>query len=197
MSGKRWFAKIVFVTAVIGALAVPAVMAQIGPPPDMPDIGERAGDNPRPMTPDRLGEIIRRIDDGAERQGGAWSLEVKTVPVTVVTDAANDRMRIIIPVTRSRDLSPEQMIRIMQANFDSALDARYAISQNLLWSTYIHPLGALDDEEFLAALGQTVNLAATFGTTFSSGLLIYGGGDSQGILERELIDDLIRRGKAT
>lgn len=194
MREKCWYAKIIFMGAVIGALAAPAAAAQVAPPPDT---NEHSEDNRRPMTADRLGEIIRRIDDDAEREGGVWRLEVKTLPVTVVTDAANDRMRILIPVARAGDLNPKQMIRIMQANFDTALDARYAIGQDLLWSTYIHPLGALNDEEFLSALGQTVNLAVTFGTTFTSGALIYGGGDSQGILERQLIDDLIRRGKAT
>jgi hypothetical protein len=54
----------------------------------------------------------------------------------------------------------------------------------------------LDDEALLKGLGQVVNLANTFGSTYSSGLLDFGGGDSRGIQEKELIDHLIEKGLA-
>ena len=162
-----------------------------------PGAEERTAAPGEPMTVARLEEIIRRVDNDAEREAGVWSFTVKGHPITVISDEANDRMRIVTPVARAEALGTEMILRIMQANFDSALDARYAIAHDLLWSTFIHPLEALGVEEFLSGLGQTVNLATTFGSTFSSGLLVFGGGDSQGILERELIDELIRRGKAT
>jgi hypothetical protein len=50
----------------------------------------------------------------------------------------------------------------------------------MLWSAFIHPLSDLSDHQFIDGLAQTVNLAATFGTTYSSGALVFGGGDSQG-----------------
>ncbi len=84
----------------------------------------------------------------------------------------------------------------MQANFDSALDARYAIAKQTLWSVYLHPLSSLRDDEFLTGLGETVNLVSTFGTTYSSGLLNFGGGDSQAIKERQLIQELLDKGRA-
>ena len=40
-----------------------------------------------------------------------------------------------------------------------------------------------------------MNLVTSFGTTYSSGGLVYGGGDSQQ-LQRELIDKLLERGQA-
>ena len=64
-----------------------------------------------------------------------------------------------------------------------------------MWSTFIHPLNPLTDEQFLSGAGQVVNLAETFGTTYSSDGLSYGGGDSEGILERELIEELLKRGE--
>jgi hypothetical protein len=83
----------------------------------------------------------------------------------------------------------------MQANFDTALDARYAIAQEMLWSTFIHPLSSLDARQFLAGLGQTINLARNYGSSYASGLLSFGGGDSRERLDRELIDRLLRRGQ--
>jgi len=38
----------------------------------------------------------------------------------------------------------------MQANFDSALDARYAIAKGKLWSAFIHPLSELNEEQFFS-----------------------------------------------
>ena len=84
----------------------------------------------------------------------------------------------------------------MQANFDTALDARYAIAKDTLWSAFIHPLHSLDDEAFLLGLGQVVNLVNTFGSSYTSGLLIFRGGDSGGIREKELLDELIGKGLA-
>ncbi len=40
----------------------------------------------------------------------------------------------------------------MQANFDTALDARYAIAKGALWSTFIHPLSDL-----LISFRQTIS----------------------------------------
>ncbi len=72
----------------------------------------------------------------------------------------------------------------MQANFDSALDARYCIAKDILWAVFIHPLSELSDEEFISGLAQTINLAATYGSTFSSGALVFQGGDSQGLKDK-------------
>jgi len=84
----------------------------------------------------------------------------------------------------------------LQANFDSALDARYAVANGVLWSAYIHPLSSLQDKQFLEAVGQVVNLTSTFGSSYSSGALIFNGGDSKEIQRRDLIDKLIEKGMA-
>ena len=84
---------------------------------------------------------------------------------------------------------------MMQANFDSALDARYAIAQGLLWATYIHPLAPLQKNQLISGVGQVVNLALTYGTAYSSGGLSFNGGDSNGIT-RELLEELLDRGQS-
>jgi hypothetical protein len=74
------------------------------------------------------------------------------------------------------------------------LDARYAVAQGHVWGVFIHPLGALEREEFLSGLAQTVNLARTFDTLYSGGAQVFGGGDSNGIYN-ELFGDLLNRGQ--
>ena len=86
-------------------------------------------------------------------------------------------MRIITPVTTADALTEENLRRVIQAKLDTALDARYGIAKGSLWSTFVHPLRSLDDEALSKGLGQVVNLADTFGGTYSSGILIFGSGD--------------------
>jgi len=144
----------------------------------------------------QLDEIIRRLDKSPEGGNGLWQLKVGNHAVTVITDEAADRMRIVVPITETSELTEKHLFRIMQANFDSALDARYAIAKEILWSAYIHPLSSLSDEDFLSGLGQTVNLVDTFGGTFSSGSSTFIGGDSNDLKEKELIQELLKKGKA-
>ncbi len=148
------------------------------------------------MNNSKLEEIILRLDKAPEGGDGLWQLKVGNHAVTVITDEDADRMRIVVPITETSELSEKHLYRIMQANFDSTLDARYAIAKEILWSAYIHPLSTLSDEDFLSGLGQTVNLVDTFGGSFSSGSSTFIGGDSSGLKEKELIKELLKKGKA-
>ena len=161
-----------------------------------------AADDPAPqecdaMTAARLGELIQRIDPEAELSGTTWEFGLESYLVAVVYDEAADRMRILIPIKSTADMEQEELLRVMQANFDSALDARYAVARKVLWGAFVHPLSTLSDEEFLVAVGETANIVATYGTSYSSGVFIFGGGDSADIQRRELIDRLRELGTST
>ncbi|PKQ11949.1 MAG: hypothetical protein CVT70_11845 [Alphaproteobacteria bacterium HGW-Alphaproteobacteria-1] len=147
-----------------------------------------------PMTLERLDAILRALDPEVQTNGTMWQLTVKGVIVLIVTDETADRMRAITAVRKAEDVSPEELTRLMQANFDSALDARYAIANELLWSAFIHPLKPLEKNQLISGIGQVVNLAQSYGTLYSGGALQYGGGDS-GALQRALIDDLLKKGE--
>jgi len=150
-----------------------------------------------PMINEHLHALIRRLDEKAEGRTGIWQFMVEDREVMVITDKKVNRMRIIVPIERLDKLSEAQMRWMLQANFDSVLDARYAIAKEVLWSAYLHPLSSLRDRQFLEGAGQVVNLAATFGSSYTSGALIFRGGDSEGIERRKLIDKLIEKGMAT
>jgi len=146
------------------------------------------------MNNKQLGELIKRIDKSAQGKPGYWQFIVEGRDVTVITSEKANRMRIIVPIAPATKLSNERLIRMMQANFDTALDARYSIAKDIVWAAFIHPLRELGNEEFLSGIGQAVNLALTYGEAYSSGALIFGGGDSQDLRQRELIDELLRKG---
>jgi len=150
-----------------------------------PDVG---------MNNQRLGELIKRIDKSVQGKPGYWNFIIEGREVTVITSEKANRMRIIVPIAPATKISNEKLIRMMQANFDTALDARYSIAKDIVWAAFIHPLRELGSEEFLSGVGQAVNLALTYGEGYSSGALVFGGGDSQDLRRRELIDELLKKG---
>ncbi|MDA3933445.1 MAG: hypothetical protein PF630_03840 [Gammaproteobacteria bacterium] len=136
------------------------------------------------MTVAQLDLLLRRIDPKLTRQNNSWQLQLRNRPIIVVADPNADRMRMMSPVISADELSEDLLFRLLQANFDSALDARYAVANELLWSVFIHPLSPLNEQQLSSAVFQTFSTAATFGTVFSSGMFIFGGGDSNEELKK-------------
>ncbi|MEL7231655.1 MAG: type III secretion system chaperone [Pseudomonadota bacterium] len=130
--------------------------------------------------------LIMVIDEDAEISATGALFTLNDVAVTLVFDVNADRMRLISQIRPSDGLSAAQLKRLMQANFDSALDARYAIAQGQLWSTFIHPLSSLSQDDFVSGIAQTVTLVETYGTTYTSGAGVFGGGDSADEIQRQL-----------
>ena len=146
------------------------------------------------MTMQRLGEIVLALDPDARVGGNTIEITVSDIPVLIVADAAADRMRAMTPIRSIESVPPEELLRMMQANFDTALDARYAVADGRLWAVFIHPLSPLERAQFISGLGQVVNLALTYGSLYTGGGMTFGGGDSNQI-HRDLIEDLLKRGE--
>ncbi|MEL6620775.1 MAG: hypothetical protein AAFP16_18010 [Pseudomonadota bacterium] len=158
--------------------------------PDAPP----AAEGEPPMTMLRMARIIRAIDPEAEAQGNSIRLTIDDIPLIVIADPTANRMRAMVPIRSANGLSSAELMRLMQANFDTALDARYAVAQGRLWGVFIHPLSPLEKDQLLSALVQTINVARTYGQTYSGGAQIFGGGDSNGIYE-ELLKELRELGE--
>ena len=94
--------------------------------------------------------------------------------MAIITSPPHNRMRIVSPIPNSKATQASEMTELLQANFDRALDARYALYQGRLWSVYLHPLGSLTEAELGSALDQVANLVKTHGSTYSSGHLYFG-----------------------
>lgn len=172
-----------------------AVAQEESPAPTETDPGseDKAPDDaelpPTALAAGALLAIIASVDEEANIAVNGANFTIDETQVTLVFDLSADRMRLVTPIVPSDSLSEATLKRLMQANFDTALDARYAIAQGQVWSTFIHPLTSLSQEDFISGIAQTVTLARTYGTTYTSGAMSFGGGDSQSELQR-LLDRL-------
>jgi len=173
--------------------AIFATLPLVAFPAQAQDTGEVQTLGP-PMTLERLATILTAIDPDAVIAARGMTLTVASVPVTVIVDPVANRMRMLVPIASAAGLTEEELLRLLQANFDTALDARYAVANGRLWSTFIHPLAELQSEQLIAGLAQTVTLAQTYGDTFTSGAIMFGGGDTRGLME-ELMQELMDRGQ--
>ena len=133
-----------------------------------------------PLTPSgmdnrRLQELIEGLATAIQGDLGFWQFSVHGVEMLCITDESHDRMRVMTPIAKREGLDDEVVVECLEANFDRALDARYCLHDGMLWGAFIHPLRALTDEQFESALRQVAGVRQNFGTTFSSGELIFGG----------------------
>jgi len=172
----------IVLSAFVLALGISAARAQ-----EAPQVEAR-------MTFDRLAEIVTELDPDARQRGPMIELTLSDVPVMIIADPSADRMRAMVPIRSADGLDAEELMRLMQANFDTALDARYAVAQGRLWGAFIHPLSSLEEDQLISALAQTVTVALSYGQSYSSGAVTFGGGDSRGIYE-DILRELLEKGE--
>ena len=146
------------------------------------------------MTLERMGEIVQALDADATITGNGFEFVIDDVPVLIIADARANRMRAMVPISSVEGMTSGEMERAMQANFDSALDARYAIARGRLWGVFIHPLKELERDQFISGVAQTVNVAQTYGGLYTSGAAQFGAGDSSG-LQAQLLQELLDLGE--
>ncbi|OSY88624.1 hypothetical protein WH52_02790 [Tenacibaculum holothuriorum] len=127
------------------------------------------------MTPTKLGEIFTEVSDSIYSQKNQWRFTIKNIPLIAIADSTHNRMRIISPVAEVKKLNSELLLASLAANFHTALDIKYAISDNLLWSIYVHPLKELNKNQVINAISQVYYGNVNYGTTFSSTSLVFPG----------------------
>ena len=120
-----------------------------------------------------LDNIIKKTCKFLEGGFGHWKFDINGVGMICMTDEYHNRMRIISPITLVNKVNHQTILSCMEANFHTALDAKYAISDGAVWAAFIHPLKELTEAQAINAISQVHSCAKTFGTTYSSGDLIF------------------------
>ena len=133
-------------------------------------------EKPEPKADERDRQRAPAEQNGAAEEQGDGPPEDMAGVLLVMTDEKANRMRIMMPIqpfdpSKAEDL--KTALIALHANYDRALDARYAVSDGILWSAFIHPLGSLTEADLDSALHQVQTLRKNTGTTFSSGALLF------------------------
>ena len=142
------------------------------------------------MTTQAMGKLLESYLKGFEGQPGFWRGERHEVPVFVFSDDEHDRMRIMAPIGVVEELDADLLHVLLQANYDRALDARYAMRGNELWSVVVHPLATLATDDLPSLFDQVVTLVKNTGSSFASTELVFHAfPDDELVIETEDDDD--------
>lgn len=131
------------------------------------------------MTIEKMDSIFSAEAEELDGDGGTWQLFYGNRVVFILTDATHNRMRIFTPIGAEEDLEEGQQKAMLEANFHSALDAKYSLYNGFIVSVYTHPLKELTTEQLKEALAQVIILANNFGGSYSSTDLLFGQGQTE------------------
>jgi len=127
------------------------------------------------MDNTKLNEIFTSLSDTIKGESGRWQFIINDVMFVCMTDTNHNRMRIISPITESKNLDEDQKTLMLLANFHTVLDVKYAISDDVLWSVFIHPLKELTNTQVEDAVSQVYYANITFGSSYTSTDLVFPG----------------------
>lgn len=127
------------------------------------------------MSTTKLGAIFKKVSDNFKENKTRWDFIVNEVAFIAIADSTHNRMRIISPIIEVSKLSEELKTASLMANFHTALDIKYAITNDVLWSVFIHPLKELSEKQVIDAISQVYYGNVNFGSTFSSTSLVFPG----------------------
>jgi hypothetical protein len=125
------------------------------------------------MTTQAMGKLIESYLTELDGQPGFWRGVRGETPVFVFSDDSHDRMRIMAPIGVVEELDPDLLHVLLQANYDRALDARYAMRGNELWALVVHPLATLATDDLPSLFDQVILLVKNTGSTFASTELVF------------------------
>ena len=120
-----------------------------------------AQDAEQHMTLEWMGQIGKVLDEDVNITPSGFEFAISDVPVLIVADLRANRMRAMVPISYPESMTPAELERLMQANFDNALDARYAIAMGRLRGVFIHPLKEPERDQLISGIAQRVNVAQT------------------------------------
>jgi hypothetical protein len=125
------------------------------------------------MTSAAIAKLLDSYLSDVEGRPGFWRGMRDEVMVYVFSDDSHDRMRIMAPIGELREVEPKTLQVLLQANYDRALDARYALRGREVWAVAVHPLATLAPDDFAGFIEQTVKLVHNTGTTYASSDLMF------------------------
>lgn len=127
------------------------------------------------MTAEKLHKIIEQEADTLSARGNQIRFSLNGNMLICIYDESANRMRIVSPIVEREKIGETELLNALVANFHSVLDVKYALSDEIIWSVYAHPLKELTNEQVVDAIRQVRAAALTFGNSYSSTGLVFPG----------------------
>ena len=131
------------------------------------------------MTPEQIQSALLGRFTKVDSLDDRIEIRVGELKLIVVAHADTGRLRIMIPIAVVDRPNDEAFERLLEANFATTLDARYAIYNQVLWAVFLAPLSAVNEHYFDSALSEVLELARSVGTAYCAWPTLLGAGFNQ------------------
>ncbi len=112
------------------------------------------------MKPEEITTILTDIfgDNAVERKSfDCWQVSTDRLRLLVILSQDASWLRLLVPIVPAKDAQPF-LQQILEANFESTQQLRYASNQGVLWAVYCHTIETLTDSDFKSAIASAVSL---------------------------------------
>ena len=118
------------------------------------------------MTPDQVEALLQSRFDRVDLVGDRFEVSVGRLRLVVMAHEDTDRLRVMVPVAAVDHPDATTFRRLLEANFITTLDARYAVYSDVLWALFLAPLSAVTEHLLDAAVTEVLQLARNTGTSY-------------------------------
>ena len=111
------------------------------------------------MTPEEITNSLKDLFGETVEMPTAtsWQVETSKFRLLVLLSEDSSWLRILIPIADAVS-AQEFFDKLLEANFDTTLETRYAIHQNVLWGVFQHNFSTLSTVDFSAAVARLLAL---------------------------------------
>ena len=121
---------------------------------------------PPHMTPEQVVTMLRARFENVNTVQDRWEVNVGRFRLIVMAHEDTDRLRVMVPIAAVDKHDNDAFKRLLEANFITTLDARYAIYSEVLWALFLGPLSATNDHVFDTACTEVLQLARNTGSSY-------------------------------
>ncbi|MAJ43913.1 MAG: hypothetical protein CMF96_04090 [Candidatus Marinimicrobia bacterium] len=120
------------------------------------------------ITYSDIDSILSNDSEIIEKDKDHWEFKYKSRKIFILFERDKDRIKMFTAITRSNDLTKNDMKEILTANFENTYDIRYSFYKGWLWSNFSHKISELTINEFIDARSQIFTLAKNYGSYYMS-----------------------------
>lgn len=107
------------------------------------------------MMIDEISQILAELTEATITQPSpdAWQVETPTTRLLILLTEDQQWLRALVPIAPVNDIQPF-LAQLLEANFDTTQEARYAISEGILWGIFQHRCDSLTASDLQSAIQQ-------------------------------------------